>query len=44
MLPTLDVAPPITMWGGREVAIDAWHHIVYAVVTGIGYELLDERR
>ena len=42
MLPTLDVAPPITMWG-TEIAIDAWHHVVYAVATGVGYELLDGR-
>jgi hypothetical protein len=40
MLPTLDVAPPITMWGGKEIAIDVWHHIVYATATGAAYELL----
>jgi len=40
MLPVLDVAPPITMWGGKEIAIDAWHHIVYATATGATYELL----
>jgi hypothetical protein len=40
MLPALDVAPPITMWGGKEIAIDAWHHIVYATATGATYELL----
>ena len=43
MLPTLDVAPPITFWGGQEIAIDAWHHLVYAVATGVAYELLDGR-
>jgi hypothetical protein len=40
MLPALDVAPPITMWGGKEIAIDAWHHVVYATATGAAYELL----
>jgi hypothetical protein len=40
MLPTLDVAPPITLWGKDEVAIDVWHHIVYATATGIAYEAL----
>ena len=40
MLPALDVAPPITMWGGKEIAIDAWHHLVYATATGAAYELL----
>jgi hypothetical protein len=42
-LPTLDVAPPVTMWGGKEIAIDAWHHIVYTLSTGAAYELLDSR-
>jgi hypothetical protein len=27
-----------------EIAIDAWHHLVYMVTTGIAYELLDRRR
>jgi hypothetical protein len=44
MLPALEVAPPITMWGGREIAIDGWHHFVYAVSTGVAYELIDGRR
>ncbi len=41
MLPTLDVAPPITLWGKEEIAIDVLHHAVYATATGIAYELLD---
>jgi hypothetical protein len=41
MLPVLDVAPPVTMWGRTEIAIDAWHHLVYIVTTGIADELLD---
>jgi hypothetical protein len=28
MLPALDVAPPATEWGAKEVGIDAWHHLV----------------
>jgi hypothetical protein len=43
MLPALKVAPPVTMWGGKEVAIDAWHHLVYAASTGIAYEVIDSR-
>lgn len=43
MLPALEVAPPITMWGGKEIAIDGFHHLVYAVATGAAYELLDGR-
>jgi hypothetical protein len=40
-LPALAVAPPVTMWGGREIAIDAWHHAVYVLATAIAYELVD---
>jgi hypothetical protein len=43
MLPTLDVAPPINLWGGKEIAIDVWHHAVYASATGIAFELIDGR-
>ena len=40
MLPALEVAPPVTMWGAREVAIDAWHHLVYASATSAAFEAL----
>ncbi|MGB9376368.1 MAG: hypothetical protein WCB04_02535 [Mycobacteriales bacterium] len=43
LLPALDVAPPITDWEPEEVAIDALHHVVYAVVTAMTFELLDRR-
>jgi hypothetical protein len=39
-LPALDVAPPAVFWGAEEVAIDAFHHAVYATATGMAYELL----
>jgi hypothetical protein len=39
-LPALDVAPPFVFWGRREVAIDLLHHTVYAVATGLAYELV----
>jgi hypothetical protein len=29
--------------GRTEIAIDAWHHLVYAATAGIAYELLDQR-
>lgn len=41
MLPALDVAPPLTEWGVKEVAIDALHHAVYVGATGVTYSLLD---
>jgi hypothetical protein len=43
-LPALDIAPPAIFWAPREIAIDAFHHTVYAVATGIAYELLSNGR
>ena len=43
MLPVLEVAPPSFMWPKEEVAIDAWHHLVYATATGVAYEMLNGR-
>ena len=43
-LPALDIAPPAVFWAPREIAIDAFHHTVYALATGIAYELLSDRR
>jgi hypothetical protein len=42
-LPALEIAPPIVFWPKEEIAIDAWHHMVYAVATGLAYRLLDGR-
>jgi hypothetical protein len=42
-LPALEVAPPFVFWGKKEVAIDLWHHTVYAVATGLAYRLIDSR-
>jgi hypothetical protein len=39
-LPALEIAPPSVFWGKQEVAIDAFHHLVYATATGIAYELI----
>ena len=43
MLPAMDVAPPSIFWGKKEIAIDAFHHAVYAVATGLAYGLLSSR-
>jgi hypothetical protein len=40
-LPALEVAPPVVFWEPEEIAIDAFHHLVYAVATGVAYELLN---
>ena len=39
-LPALDVAPPFVFWGKEEVAIDLFHHAVYALATGVAYDAL----
>ena len=43
-LPLLEVVPPFVFWGKKEVAIDLWHHAVYATATGIAYRLIDGRQ
>ena len=40
-LPALKVAPPPTEWGTKELGIDVLHHAVYALTTGVAYQLLD---
>ncbi len=40
-LPLLNIGvPPSWKWGLRENLIDAWHHIVYAAGTTLGYWLI----
>ena len=43
-LPALDVAPPAVFWPKEEIAIDAFHHAVYATATGVAYELISNGR
>jgi hypothetical protein len=40
-LPVLKVAPPVISWRPEEIAIDLFHHAVYAIATGAAYGLLD---
>jgi hypothetical protein len=42
-LPALDIAPPAIFWAKEEIAIDAFHHAVYAAATGLAYKLIDDR-
>lgn len=41
MLPALGVSPPATEWPLQEIAIDAFHHAVYAAATGWAYDRLE---
>jgi hypothetical protein len=40
-LPALEIAPPSVFWPKQEIAIDAFHHAVYAAATGLAYALID---
>ena len=41
MLPALEVAPPPWRSPPEEIAIDAFHHVVYAVATGLAFTALE---
>jgi hypothetical protein len=43
VLPATGVAEPATQWPPAEVAIDVWHHVIYATATGLAYAWLDRR-
>lgn len=42
MLPRLKVAPPVKEWGAQEIAIDGFHHLVYATATGVAFDLVED--
>ncbi len=39
---SLKVAPPLKEWKPKEFAIDALHHLVYAVAAGLVYDALSD--
>lgn len=41
MLPSIDVAEPVTKWGAKEVAKDGLNHLVYAVVAGLVFDAIE---
>lgn len=43
MLPRLQVMPPLWKSAPREVAIDAFHHAVYVIATGLAYAALEKK-
>lgn len=40
MLPALKVAPALKEWGAKELAVDAFHHSVYATATSVTFTVL----
>jgi hypothetical protein len=43
VLPATGAGSPATELDASEVAIDIWHHVVYAIATGAAYVWLDRR-
>jgi hypothetical protein len=43
MLPALGLAPPPNEWPAKQLAVEAFHHAVYATATGAALGLLDRR-
>ncbi len=41
MLPSLEVAPPLSGRGLTGIAVDAWRHRIYALATGLAFRALD---
>lgn len=39
--PMLDIAPPLSEWDKKDIAIDIFHHAVYAIVAGLVYDAMD---
>jgi hypothetical protein len=41
MLPKFDAAPPVTEEDAKTIAIDGFHHAIYALTVGLVYDALD---
>ena len=39
--PELNIAPPVTEWKPKDIAVDIFHHAVYASVAGIVFDAMD---
>ena len=39
--PKLDIAPPVTQWKTKDIAVDIFHHAVYAIVAGVIFDAID---
>lgn len=43
LLPALKVTPPVRAWGGKEIAWEAVHHVVYTLSAGMTFDALMPR-
>ena len=39
--PKLDIAPPVSEWETKDIAVDILHHAVYGIVTGMVFDAID---
>lgn len=39
--PKLEIAPPVKEWKRKDIAIDIFHHAVYAIVAGLVFDAID---
>ncbi len=39
--PQLEIAPPVTEWEPKDIAVDIFHHAVYAIVAGLVFDAID---
>ena len=42
VVPALGAADPPWRWGAAELAISAWHHVVYVAAAGVAHEALKD--
>lgn len=40
--PDFEVAPPLNEWSTREIAVFAFHHLVYAAIAGAVFDAIDD--
>ena len=43
MLPALRVAPPVTKEKPKDIALDAFYHIVYAITAGFVFDAINKK-
>ncbi|MBO9701014.1 MAG: hypothetical protein J7604_12445 [Sporocytophaga sp.] len=44
MFPKLHLAPPIKKWGPQSISVSGVHYIIYAIVSGVVFDLLKSGR
>ena len=41
--PDFEVRPPITDWSKKDILLDGFHHAVYATITGLVFDAIDQK-